>query len=69
MLYGFELDCNSIEASKNICFAIGDGAVDHTAETKWFGKASRPKRMDSEAVLQAREPRSESIRWDWHLTD
>ena len=35
MIYEFELGHNATEATKNICCAKGDGAVDHSIETRW----------------------------------
>ena len=64
-LYMFKLDHNSTEVSKNICFAKGEGAVDHSTVTKWskkFGlswknlnyqtRPGRPRTMHSKAMLQ-----------------
>ena len=36
MLYEFRLNHNVIEATKNICRAKDDGAVDHSTVTRWF---------------------------------
>ena len=38
MLYMFKLDCNTMEAIKNLCCANGDGAVDHSTVTIWLKK-------------------------------
>ena len=59
---------NAAETNKNICFTKGEGALDHSTVTRWFKKfrssyknledqtrSSRPKTLDSEAVLQAIE--------------
>ena len=68
MLYEFEPGHNATEATKNICFAKGEGAVDHNTVTRWFKKfrsgcknlddqarSGMPKNMSSKAVLQAIE--------------
>ena len=38
LLYKFEPAHKTIEATKNICWAKGEGAVDHSAVIKWFKK-------------------------------
>ena len=68
LLYKFELGHKATEATKNICCAKDEGTVGHSMVTRWFKKfcfrcqnlddqarSSRPKTMDSEAMLQARE--------------
>ena len=40
MLYKFKLEYNVVDASKNIFYAKGEGAVDHNTVTKWFKKIS-----------------------------
>ena len=65
-LYNFELVHNTVEATKNICCVVDEGAVDHSTVTRWWkefclgyknlhyqAKSGRPKTVDSEAVLQA----------------
>ena len=72
MLSEIELTHNIAEATKNICWMISEGAVDHSTVNKWFkkfctgwknsdnqAKSGRPKTVDSEADLQA----IEQIRW------
>ena len=67
-LYKFELGHNTTESTKNICCAKDEGAIDHSAVTRWFKKfylgfknlnnqtrPGRPKSIDSEVVLQAIE--------------
>ena len=39
MLYKFKLDHNATEATKNICYAKGEGKIPHYAVTKWFKKS------------------------------
>ena len=64
MLYKFELGHYGPEATKNIGCMKGGGAVDHIIVNRWFKKfysrsknlddqanLTRPKTMDSEAVL------------------
>ena len=66
IFYEFELGQNVAEASKNIYFAKGEDAADHSTITKWFKKfhsnywnfddqarSGMPKTMNSVAVLQA----------------
>ena len=68
MLSEFKLGYNAAEATKNICYAKGEGAVDHSTVTRWFEKccsgcknlnkqasSGKPKTMNSEAILQAIE--------------
>ena len=68
LLRVFELGHNVMEATKNICCAKGEAAVDHSTVTRWVKKfrlytnyhdnqarSTRPKSEDSEAVLQAKE--------------
>ena len=38
MLYKFELSYNTMEATKNICYAKDEGTVDHSTVTRWFKK-------------------------------
>ena len=70
MLYKFELGHNIVEATKKICCAKGEGAVDHSKVARWFkkfylgcknfddqAKSSKPKTVDSEAMLQVIETR------------
>ena len=38
MVYKFELDHNTGEATKNIGCLESDGAVDHRTVTRWFKK-------------------------------
>ena len=64
MLYIFELGHSTTKATKNICRAKCEGAVDHSTVTRWFKKfclgcknlndqarSSRPKTMDSKVTL------------------
>ena len=65
MFYEFELDHNPAEATKNICYAKGEGIIDHsTAIRKKFclgcknlneARSGRNKSIDFEAMLQAIE--------------
>ena len=77
MLYEFELSHNAAEATKNICFAKGEDAVDHDTVTSWFEKflsgcknlddqtrSDEPKSVDSEAVLQTIEANPSSSTLD-----
>ena len=74
MLYKFILGHNTGEATKKICHAKGEGAVDHTTLTRWFkkflsdqknfdnqAKSGRPKTMDSEAI------RANQINFTWRV--
>ena len=76
MLYKSELSHNTTEATKNIYHTKGVVAVYHSTVFKWFKKfhfgyknfgnqarSGRPKAMDSEAVLQARETNLTSTTW------
>ena len=36
ILYELELDYNATEASRNICWATGEAAVDHSTVTGWL---------------------------------
>ena len=67
MLCEFKLDYESAEASKNICWGEGEGAIDHNTVTRWFKKflsgyknlndqtrSDKPKIMNSKAALQAK---------------
>ena len=69
-----------MEATKSIC-PKGEGAVDHSIETRWFknfcsgcqnlddqAKSGRPDTMDCKAVFQAIEANSVSSTWALHLT-
>ena len=38
MLYKFELSCNTMEATKNICCEKGRGTVNLNTITRWFKK-------------------------------
>ena len=64
--YTIELDHNAVEATKNICRAKGEGAVDRNTVNRWFKKfhagcknlneqarSDRPKSVDSDSKLQA----------------
>ena len=67
------MDHNAVEATKNICCAKGEDAVDHrTITEQWFKKfhsgcknlknqarLGRPKTVDFKAVLQAIETNRE----------
>ena len=68
MLNESELNHSTMEASKNILRAKEEGAVDHSAVTRWLKKfclgrkniddharSSGPKTMDSKDILQAIE--------------
>ena len=68
MVYEFEMDHNTAEATKNICCAKGEGAIDHDSVSSGFKKfcsgyktlddqkrSGRPKVIDTDAVLQAIE--------------
>ena len=65
MLYEFELGHNEAESTKNICWAKGEGTVDHLKGLKKFcsdkknldnqKELSKPKTMDSKVMLQAIE--------------
>ena len=59
-----EVDHNAVEATKNICCAKDEDAVNHSAVTRWFkkfckgcknfdnqAKSDKPKTMNSEAVF------------------
>ena len=73
MLYKFELVHNTTEATKNICYAKDEGAVDDT--NQMVQKISccknlnnqatlrRPKTMDFKAVFKAREAILVSSTW------
>ena len=63
MLYKFKLSFNTVDATKNICFAKSEGAVDHNIITRCFQKfcwvcknlrdqiwSGRPKTVDSEVI-------------------
>ena len=76
MLYESKLGHNIVEATKNICCAKGEGAVDHSTITRWFkkfcsssknqdhqAKPGRPNSMDSEAMLQVIEANLVSSIW------
>ena len=74
MVYEFEVGHKSTEATKNICWAKVESAIlDHSTVTKWFkklrwvhknldyqAKLGRPKTIDSEAMLKAKEVNLES---------
>ena len=59
MLYEFELDHNTMEATKNICYPKCEDIVDLTTAHRWFKNiddqesSDRPKIMGSKAVIQA----------------
>ena len=68
MLYKFELGCNALEATKNLCCVKCESTVDDITVTRWLKKfcldfknlsdqlrSSRPKTVDSESVFQAIE--------------
>ena len=68
MLYKFKLSYDTVEATKNVCYAKDEGTVDPSTMTRWFkifqlgcknlnnqARWSRSKTMDSEAVPQAIE--------------
>ena len=68
MLYEFKVNHNAAEATKNNCCMKDKSAVDHNTVRKWFKKfcidcknlnnqarLSRPKTIDSKAMLQAIE--------------
>ena len=68
-----KLSHNATEATKNICGAKDEGAVDHYTVTRWFKKfhldcnnlndqvrSGKPKSMDSKVVLQAIEANPEN---------
>ena len=38
MLYEFERGYNVAEATKNVCCAKGEGAIDHSTVTRWLKK-------------------------------
>ena len=38
MFYEFELSHNATKATKNICYAKNEGAVDPSTVTRWFKK-------------------------------
>ena len=74
-----ELGHIATETTKNICWAQGEGTVDHSTVTRGFkkfrlgcknfddqGKSGWPKSIDSEAVLKSGQWRSERIRRAWH---
>ena len=63
MLYEFELGYNASKATKNICCAKDEGAVNHNTVNKWYKKLrsdcknlddqarlGRPKSIDSEVL-------------------
>ena len=65
MLYKFKLDHNTVEATKNICYAKVEGAADYNSVTRWIKKfcsgckklnnqtrLGRPKIGNSKVVLQ-----------------
>ena len=67
-LYEFGRSHNTMEASRNICYAKGEGAFDYWAVTRCFkvfclgcknlddpARSCRSITVDSEAVLQAKE--------------
>ena len=68
MLNVFKLDHNALEATKNVCYAKGESAVDLCTVTRWFkkfhlscknvtdqAKSGWSKIMESEVVLQVIE--------------
>ena len=65
MLYKFTLCHKAAEATKNICCAKSEEIIDQSTVTRWFKKfhsgynsqvrSSRPKIIDSKAMLQAIE--------------
>ena len=75
MPYEFELGHNTTEATKNICSAKNEDAVNHSIINRWFKKfhldcknldiqarSGRPKTVDSETMLHAIEANPVSIR-------
>ena len=80
-LYEFEMVQNTVEATKNICWAKDDGAVDYSVVTRWVKKfctgcknlndqarSGRPKTTESEAMLQAIEANPASSPQAQHLS-
>ena len=76
MLHKFELGHNASEAAKSFYWTKGERTVDNSTVTRWFKKfclyyynlrnqarSSRPKTMDSKAVLQAIETDLMSNTW------
>ena len=65
MFYEFELGHKAAEASKNICCAWGESALDHTRVMKWFKKfcSGCKKTIDSKAALQVMETIPASNSW------
>ena len=74
MLYKFKLGHYATEAIKNLSCAKGKGSIYHSPVTRCFKKfclgcknldnhvkLSRPKIMDSKAMLQSNKKHSESI--------
>ena len=68
MPYKLKLGHNATETAKNICCAKGEGTGDYSKVTRWLKKfhlgckdfnvrvrSSKPKPMDSDAMLQAIE--------------
>ena len=81
MFYELRLSDNTTNAIRNISCAEGAITVNYSRVTRYFNKfhavckkltdqalVGLPKAMDSEAVLQAIELNSKSIRWASHLT-
>ena len=82
MLYEFKKGHNTVEDTKNICCAKGEGIVDHSPLTRWFKKfclgfknldnktkSGSPKTMDSKTVLQdIKANPAKSIKLAQHLT-
>ena len=61
MFYEFDLEHNTSEATKNICRANGEGAIDHSIVIRWLKKSSWGfKYIDDQARsgwLKAVDPR------------
>ena len=68
MLYEFEMGHNAVEETKRICCAKDEDVLYHNRETQifyWFSlccknleaqeRPSRPKTVDCDAVLEAKE--------------
>ena len=51
ILFKFELGHNAANATKNICCAKGEGAVDHITATLWFKNESEVKLQTIDANL------------------
>ena len=76
MFYKFKLGHNAVEATRNICCAKGEDAINYATITRWFKKfclrskklddqvrSDRSKTVDSKAMLQAIEANPSSNTW------